>query len=158
MSAPNTTWYPLTTSARVYSGPPRGYAGFSGAGLGSYTKWVDPPISTDYIGPIHRYSGRTSIYATKALPWAWSSPYVDPTSELQHYGEGGGVGPVVGMSGMGSFMSEVGGVAIRLGGVGLGWVVGKSMLKPFVGETGGGVVGAVLGYAIGVGVSKLGGE
>ena len=130
MPAPLTTWYPISPGARLYPGPPRGYAGLSG--LGSYFKRRESPIDTDYIGP---------------LPPQYSN--------LKHYGEGGGIGPVVGMSGV---ASEVGGIAFRLGGTGLGWLLGKNLLRKYLGETGGGIAGAVFGYVLGAGVAKAGGE
>lgn len=90
MPARNTTWQPITPSARLYPGPPRDLAG----GLGNYIDWQEPPISTDYIGPVQRWPSGKSIFANKVAPYAWSSPYADPTGTLQHVSEGGGVGQV----------------------------------------------------------------
>ncbi len=104
------------------------------------------PIELNYIGPVHRFPGRMSIFATEQARYSFSSPFVDPTSRLQHFGEGGGVG---------AFTADIGGMCTRLAGAGAGYVLGDLLLPlGLVGKIG----GAVAGYLLGAGVARLGGE
>lgn len=139
MPARPTGWYPLTMSARLYSGPPRDYAV---GGLGEYNLWQEPQIDTQYFGPIRRWPMGKSIFASKVAPYAWSSPYADPTGVLEHVGERG-VGPVPGSPSMSGIAEDLGGAAGRIVGLGLGWWVGRrfGMIE--------GLLGAGLGYVAG---------